>query len=103
MDTREDRQGRGASDNGLADHAGLAAPQITESWGLPSVESFLADRQAERWAGGEPLRADASVSGTINRFSPRDVPGDVWRRVEPVVKEAVAKAAPGDPQMPTIS
>jgi hypothetical protein len=58
----------------------------------------LADRRAEHWAGGEPLRADASVSGTINRFSPRDVPEDVWRRVGHVVKAAIQVAAPGDPQ-----
>jgi hypothetical protein len=62
------------------------------------VDSFLEDRRAEHWAGGEPLRPDASVSGTINRFSPRDIPDDAWRRVEPVVRDAVSKAAPGDPQ-----
>ena len=62
------------------------------------LESFLADRRAARWAGGQPLRPDASVSGTINRFSPHDVAEEVWKRIEPVVKAAVSLAAPGDPQ-----
>lgn len=98
MDQQEDRRGRGVKGHSVADRAGLVAPATSKDSGLPLVESFLEDRRAERWAGGEPLRSDASVSGTINRFSPRDVSEDVWRRVEPVVKEAVTKATPGDPQ-----
>ena len=52
---------------------------------------FAADRCAEAWSFGAPLRSGESVSGTINRFSPRDVPADVWGRIEPVVKESVTK------------
>ena len=37
------------------------------------------------------------MSGTINRFSPRDVPEDVWQRVEPVVKQTVTAGAPDTP------
>ena len=55
--------------------------------------SFLADRVAEHWSFGAPVRSGESVSGTINRFSPRDVPADVWARVEPVVKESVTKVS----------
>jgi integrase len=36
------------------------------------------------------------VSGTIDRFSPRDVPQDLWRRVEPAVKESVTKVGYSD-------
>jgi hypothetical protein len=82
----------------VADHAGLVGDRTAQIGGVAVARSFLDDRRAERWAGGEPLRPDASVSGTVNRFSPRDVPADVWRRVEPTVKEAVTKAAPPDPQ-----
>jgi hypothetical protein len=94
----EDREAGRASGPIALDGPGLVTPSITEDASIPLLASFLADRRAERWAGGEPLRPDASVSGTVNRFSPRDVPADVWRRVEPTVKEAVTKAAPGDPQ-----
>jgi len=52
---------------------------------------FAADRVAEHWSFGAPVRSGESVSGTINRFSPRDVPADVWGRVEPVVKDSVTK------------
>ena len=41
------------------------------------------------WSFGEPVRMGESVSGTIDRFSPRDVPAEVWVRIEPVVKESV--------------
>lgn len=77
MDENEDELGSGASGQGVAHHAGLAT---SDDRGLLLVESFLQDRRAEHWAGGEPLRADASVSGTIGRFSPREVPEDVWHR-----------------------
>ena len=58
----------------------------------PQLDStFASDRLAEDWSFGEPVRPGESVSSVINRFSPKDVPGDVWQRVEPVVKEAVTK------------
>jgi hypothetical protein len=95
---KEGQKGKGDSRHGVAAVACLVTPATPYGWDPLLLESFLADRRAERWAGGEPLRAGASVSGTINRFSPRDVPDDVWRRVEPVVKAAIQVAAPGDPQ-----
>ena len=36
------------------------------------------------------------MSGTIDRFSPRDVPEHLWLRVEPVVKESVARVEHAD-------
>jgi hypothetical protein len=57
---------------------------------------FAADRLAEAWSFGEPVRSGESVSETINRFSPRDVPAEVWGRIEPVVKESVTKVGFGD-------
>ncbi len=61
--------------------------------------SFTADRLAERWSFGEPVRAGESVSSTVNRFSPKDVPTDVWQRVAPVVKDAVTKVGFTDPEL----
>ena len=98
MDEKKHRQDGTPGHEGVADDAGLAPPSTPEDWDFALLGRFLADRQAEHWAGGEPLRADASVSGTINRFSPRDVPEDLWRLVEPVVKAAISTASPGDPQ-----
>jgi integrase len=60
------------------------------------VDSFTSDRLAEHWVGGQPLRPDATVSGTINRFSPQDVPEELWQRVAPVVRDAVTKAPLND-------
>ena len=57
---------------------------------------FTLDRLAEDWSGGEPVRPWMSVSGTINRFSPQDVPEATWRRVEAVVKDAVTRAPEND-------
>jgi hypothetical protein len=64
-----------------------------------AASSFAADRVAEVWSFGEPVRSGESVSGTINRFSPRDVPPDVWGRIEPVVKESVTKVGFTDAQL----
>jgi hypothetical protein len=58
---------------------------------------FAADRVADSWSFGEPVRTAQSVSGTIDRFSPKDVPADVWGRIEPVVKESVATVGFTDP------
>jgi hypothetical protein len=56
-----------------------------------TTSSFSADRVAEDWSFGEPVRSGESVSGKIDRFSPKDVPADVWGRIEPAVKESVTK------------
>jgi hypothetical protein len=98
VDEKQDRGGREVKGHGVAMQAGPVALGAPEDSDLGSVERFLENRRAERWAGGEPLRPGASVTRTIARFSPRDVAPEVWRRVEPLVKEAVTKAAPGDPQ-----
>src|ERR1019366_7309461 len=59
--------------------------------------SFDVDRLADIWDGGQPLRPGVTVSGTIGRFSPMDVSGEVWRRIEPVVKHAVTTSDPETP------
>lgn len=64
---------------------------------LHGAGSFEADRRAKTWDGGQPLRPGVTVCGTIGRFSPMDVPEEVWRRVEPVVKHAVSTADPETP------
>lgn len=65
-------------------------PYLADRSGSSELDAdFAADRLAEAWSFGAPVRSGESVSGTINRFSPRDVPADVWGRVEPVVKESV--------------
>lgn len=61
--------------------------------------TFLADRLSEHWSFGAPVRPQDSVRGTIDRFSPGDVAADVWRRVEPVVKEAVTQVGFTDAQL----
>jgi hypothetical protein len=94
----KEHQGKSDGHKGVAEDAALVTSHAPQEWDPRLVERFLAHRRAPLWAGGEPLRADASVSGTINRFSPRDLSEDVWRRVEPVVKAAIHVASPGDPQ-----
>jgi hypothetical protein len=75
------------------DHRG-SAPAPTSRPGDHNQASarFEADRLA--WDGGEPIRSDDSVNGTIDRFSPKDVPPAIWNRIEPLVKEAVAASSP---------
>ena len=64
-----------------------------------ALSSFYSDRVAEEWSFGAPVGPGESVSGTIDRFSPKDVPQAAWRRVEPVVKEAVTKTGHTDAQL----
>jgi hypothetical protein len=64
-----------------------------------SAGSFASDRLAEEWSFGAPVRLRQSVSSVVNRFSPKDVPADVWKRVEPVVKDAVTKVGFSDPEL----
>ncbi|MEI7932563.1 MAG: hypothetical protein WCI21_05860, partial [Alphaproteobacteria bacterium] len=79
------------------DGADGRTPECVEPAGAVEPHmGFAADRMAEEWSFGAPVRSGDSVSGTINRFSPRDVPTDVWDRVEPVVKDAVTKVGPRD-------
>jgi integrase len=52
---------------------------------------------ADDWDGSQPLRPDVSVSGTINRFRPQDVPDDIWHRLEDLVRTSVTRAGPERP------
>jgi hypothetical protein len=71
---------------------GLGEREIEEA-----LRSFLEDRNSAHWDGGQPLREDLSVSGTINRFRPQDVPDHLWCRVQDLVRDAVTKAEPERP------
>jgi hypothetical protein len=87
VDHTEDREPRGTDSNGVAHQAG-------RDLDASELDPFTADRLAEEWDGGQPVRPGDSVSGTINRFSPKDVPDEVWARIEPWVKSAVTAASP---------
>jgi hypothetical protein len=63
------------------------------------VASFASDRVAEGWSFGAPVRPGESVSSVINRFSPKDVPGAAWQKVEPVVKDALTKVGFSDAEL----
>ncbi len=73
---------------------GISRPEDRESWPPRDADqgekvtsrdpsrlptSFVSDRLAEHWSFGEPVRPGESVSGTINRFSPKDVPDESGR------------------------
>ena len=80
------------------DDAEGSAPRGTGARFVPGdLETFLADRAAVVWDGGQPVRTDLIVSEIITRFHPQQVPPDVWRRVEAFVRDAVSAAAPGTP------
>lgn len=57
-------------------------------------DAFHADRLAQRWYAGEPVRPEDSVSAAIARFNPAEVPPAQWARIGPVVRASVEKAAP---------
>jgi hypothetical protein len=60
-------------------------------------EGFYDDRLAERWDGGEPMRLERTVSGTISCFTPQKVSDEVWQRVEGFVRTAVTMDGPETP------
>jgi len=62
-------------------------------------DTFLADRMAEDWDWGEPVRSDLSVAGVITRFHPQQVAPEVWQRVEAFVRATVSAAQPGAPSI----
>lgn len=68
------------------EHLGTTGPR--------AAGSFLAERGVGHWFAGEPVRPGDSVSDTIVRFSPADVPPAQWARIGPVVRSAVEQAAP---------
>ena len=70
-----------------------------EPGAIAASRSFASDRLAEHWSFGEPVRPAEAVTATINRFSPRDVPTEVWKRVEPVVKHTVTTVSFADPAL----
>lgn len=57
----------------------------------------MVDRLSTAWDGGEPMRPERTVSGTIDRFRPQDVPDEIWRRIGALVRSSVATAAPDKP------
>ena len=59
--------------------------------------AFDLERQTESWEKGEPLRLGDTVSKAVTRFSPRDVPDEVWERIRPVVTAAVTGSTPTTP------
>ena len=65
---------------------------------MPEVsETFLHDRGADAWDGGQPMRSDLEVSEVIGRFRPQQVAPDAWQRVEAFVRDAVTAEGPRTP------
>lgn len=77
-------------------HGELRRPEVAMH-PASDLDSFLDDRLAEDWDGGQPIRSELSVSGTINRFRPQDVPDELWAEVRDIVREAVRKEKPKTP------
>lgn len=59
---------------------------------LPHMR-FLADRAAELWDAGQPLRDGETVSDRVARFAPTSVRPEVWARIRPLVQQAADAAA----------
>jgi len=91
------RDGDQRSDRRSVDvSAGRTPARVEPAGAFELDEDFAADRVAEEWSFGAPVRSGESVSGTINRFSPKDISPDVWGRVGLVVQESVTKVSPRD-------
>jgi integrase len=69
-----------ASDAGAATPVQLAGSTSRVATLVPSA-LFEADGAAMRWTPGGSLRQERSVSDAIARFSPREVPRDLWDRI----------------------
>ena len=84
-----------AAEQEHSDELGQSAPAdlVVSTLGTP-LQSFYADREAEHWVAGEPARPAESVTKAIKQFSPLSVPGEVWRRIEDLVKSSVRQAEP---------
>jgi len=94
----DEEEGRRISDDGPSTpHPSSTA---AEFGGRPS-DGFCADRAAEFWSFGEPVRPAEAVSSAIERFSPKDVSTEVWQRIEPVVRDVVTKVGYTDPVLAT--
>ncbi len=96
MELDRDEAAPGGGPGGAQGNARWAGAEPDDRPTPPSA-SFLADRAAEYWSFGEPVRPAESVSGTIDRFKPSDVPADIWEQIEPVVKDSVTKVGFSDP------
>jgi hypothetical protein len=92
---QQDRKGERASDSAAV--AGVKpGPGVARSPGhaLQARPGFLADRAAERWDHGQPASDGDDVSRFIIRFSPAEVPPDVWARIEGSVRDWVRRVEP---------
>ncbi|MGA7417071.1 MAG: hypothetical protein WBW80_03690 [Acidimicrobiales bacterium] len=78
------------------DDAGGCAPRGCNHRAEPD-STFAQERQTESWDRGQPLRSGDSVIAAISRFSPKDLPSDVWERIRPVVTAAVTGTSPESP------
>jgi integrase len=78
-----------------------AASRSDDGVALLPVAEFLADRASPEWDRGQPLRPGDSVSARIARFSPQDIPAEVWERIGPLVREAATRTAPDSPRLTT--
>jgi len=78
------------------DYGGVHAPRAVCPQAEPAG-AFDLERQTGSWEHGEPLRPGDTVSAAIARFSPRDVPDEVWERIRPVVATAVTGSNPATP------
>lgn len=79
----------------VADQVIAVAGAESEAAARRSLDSFLEQRLAADWYAGQPLGVGESVSGVINRFSPRSVPPSQWARIEGLVRDSVRRAVPG--------
>lgn len=64
---------------------------------LPAT--FFDDRRRLDWDRGQPLRSGRTVSGIIGAFHPKDLPEDLWERIQAFVREMVTVSVPARPFM----
>ena len=87
--------------DGQTDEGGAGPSAVHTSFAVDvPVEpesTFTQERRTEVWDRGEPLRPGDSVSAAVARFSPKDIPDDVWERIRPVVTAAVTGTTPVTP------
>ena len=96
MGQEEHRQDGGVGGHGVADPGVPVAGADSGTAVRRSLESFLEQRLAAEWYAGQPLGVGESVSGVINRFSPRSVPPCQWARIEGLVRDSVRRADPSN-------
>ena len=89
--TQEDRP------SGTVDADGRGGAPRTVGPQVDPAGAFDLERQTTSWDRGQPLHSGHTVSAAIARFSPRDVPDEVWARIRPVVTTAVTGTTPATP------